>query len=42
MRRKKKNLRVNEVDLEFERGRKGTENLDEFGSNLGRLMKELK
>jgi len=37
-----KNLRVNGVDLEFGRGRKGMENLDEFGINLGNLMKELK
>jgi len=42
LRRKKKNLRVNGVDLEFRRGRKGMENLDEFRSNLGRLMKQLK
>jgi len=40
--RKRKILKVNEVDLEFEKGRKGMENLKEFGRNLEKLMKELK
>ena len=40
--RRRKNLRVNGVHLEFGRARKGMENLEEFKRNLGRLMKELK
>ena len=42
LRRKRKNLSVIGVDLEFGRARKGMENLKEFERNLGRLMKELK
>jgi len=40
--RRRKNLRVNGVHVEFGTARKGMENLEEFKRNLGRLMKELK
>ena len=42
MRRKRKNLRANGVDLELEEEEKGWRILEEFRRNLERLIKELK